>query len=109
MKRFQSFFNSLVTIIALAGCASLAAAAPIDELVAAARKEGVIEFLAPSTFGPQGAQSLAEAFNRKYNLNIRLSLEDGPETLTHDGVVVRYQHTHLIAHLASPCPQQVYL
>src|SRR3989338_6391248 len=73
MKRFQSFFNSLVTIIALAGCASLAAAAPIDELVAAARKEGVIEFLAPSTFGPQGAQSLAEAFNRKYNLNIRLN------------------------------------
>ena len=73
MKRFQSFFNSLVTIIALAGWASLAAAAPIDELVAAARKEGVIEFLAPSTLGPQGAQTLAEAFNKRYSLNIKLN------------------------------------
>lgn len=50
-------------------------AAPLGELVAAAKKEGVIEFYAPSTLTPQGAQSLSEAFNKKYNLNIRLNYD----------------------------------
>jgi iron(III) transport system substrate-binding protein len=48
-------------------------AAPLDELVVAAKKEGVINFHAPSNLGPQGAQALGTAFNKKYNLNIKLN------------------------------------
>ncbi len=49
-----------------------AGAAPIDDLVASARKEGALEFYAPSTLTPQGAQALAEAFNKKYALRTQL-------------------------------------
>jgi len=48
-------------------------AAPIDDLVAAAKKEGVIELLAPSTTGDKGAQALGAAFNKKYGLNIKIN------------------------------------
>src|SRR5262245_62267941 len=48
-------------------------AAPLDDLVAAARKEGVIELLAPSTTGDKGAQALGSAFNKKYGLNIKIN------------------------------------
>ena len=48
-------------------------AAPIDDLVAAAKKEGVLELLAPSTTGDKGAQALGNAFNRKYGLNIKIN------------------------------------
>lgn len=51
----------------------LALAAPIDDLVAAAKKEGVIELLAPSTTGDKGAQALGAAFNKKYGLNIKMN------------------------------------
>ncbi len=50
-----------------------AIAAPIDDLVAAAKKEGVIEFLAPSTLGPKGSQALGEAFNKKYGLSVKMN------------------------------------
>jgi iron(III) transport system substrate-binding protein len=49
------------------------AAAPIDDLVAGAKKEGVLELLAPSTLGPQGAQALAAGFNKKYALSIQVN------------------------------------
>jgi iron(III) transport system substrate-binding protein len=45
-------------------------AAPIDDLIANARKEGTIDFNAPSTVSPAGVQKLGEAFNKKYGLNI---------------------------------------
>jgi iron(III) transport system substrate-binding protein len=48
-------------------------AAPIDDLVAAAKKEGVIELLAPSTTGDKGAQALGAAFNKKYGLSIKIN------------------------------------
>lgn len=48
-------------------------AAPIDELVAAAKKEGVLELLAPSSTGPAGVQALGNAFNKKYGLNIKVN------------------------------------
>lgn len=48
-------------------------AVPVDELVAAAKKEGVIELLAPSTTGDKGAQALGNAFNKKYGLNIKVN------------------------------------
>ena len=47
-------------------------AAPVDDLVAAAKKEGTIELYAPSTLTPEGAQALGQAFNKKYNLNIKV-------------------------------------
>jgi iron(III) transport system substrate-binding protein len=43
----------------------------MDQLVAAAKKEGTFELLAPSTLGPQGAQALGAAFNQKYAINIK--------------------------------------
>jgi iron(III) transport system substrate-binding protein len=50
-----------------------ALAAPIDDLIAAARKEGVLELLAPSTTGDKGAQALGAAFNKKYGLSIKIN------------------------------------
>jgi iron(III) transport system substrate-binding protein len=47
-------------------------AAPLDDLVAAAKKEGSIEFLGPSTLGPKGAQAIGDAVNKKYGLSIKL-------------------------------------
>src|SRR6266540_2718953 len=47
--------------------------APVDDLIAGAKKEGVIEFYGPSTLGPEGAKELAGAFNKKYGLNIKLN------------------------------------
>jgi hypothetical protein len=47
-------------------------AAPLDDLVAGAKKEGQIELYAPSTLTPQGAQALGDAFNKKYGLNTRV-------------------------------------
>jgi len=52
--------------------AQSAFAAPMDDLVAAAKKEGTFEFYAPSTLKPQGAQALNAAFNKKYGLNTKL-------------------------------------
>ena len=48
-------------------------AAPIDDLIAAAKKEGVLEVLAPSTTGEKGAQALGAAFNKKYGLNVKVN------------------------------------
>lgn len=49
-----------------------AGAAPIDELIKVAKQEGTIEFYAPSTLTPQGAQALNAAFNKRYGLNIKM-------------------------------------
>src|ERR1041385_3250715 len=49
-----------------------AVAAPIDDLIKAAKQEGTLEFYAPSTLTPQGAQAIGTAFNKKYGLNIKL-------------------------------------
>jgi len=68
MKR--GFFLGCVLIF---GNSDLALAAPIEDLAAAAKKEGVIELLAPSTTGEKGAQALGEAFNKKYGLNIKIN------------------------------------
>src|SRR3990170_2186061 len=74
MKRIRLRFlvAGLVGLAAVAGSAQRAPAAPIDDLVAAAKKEGTIDFYAPSTLTPEGAQKLNEAINKKYGLNIKL-------------------------------------
>ena len=58
----------MVILLAQAGMA-----APIDDLIAGAKKEGMLELYAPSTLTPEGAQRLGEAFNKKYGLNIKLN------------------------------------
>jgi iron(III) transport system substrate-binding protein len=47
--------------------------AALEDLIAAAKKEGVIELLAPSTMGAKGAQALGDAFNKKYGLSVRVN------------------------------------
>jgi iron(III) transport system substrate-binding protein len=44
----------------------------MDQLIAAAKKEGELELLAPSTLGPQGAQALGAGFNKKYGVNVKV-------------------------------------
>jgi iron(III) transport system substrate-binding protein len=63
----------LVVLFLMFGNLRLALATPLEDLVAAAKKEGVIELLAPSTTGEKGAQALGGAFNKKYGLNIKIN------------------------------------
>ncbi len=72
MKR-TGFFLLVFSILSLELCWSPpGAASPINDLVAAAKKEGVLDLYAPSTLGPEGAQKLGDAFKQKYNLNTKL-------------------------------------
>jgi iron(III) transport system substrate-binding protein len=65
--------------LSLLGCCLILAtpgftlASPIEELIAAAKKEGVIDLLAPSTMGEKGALALGDAFNKKYGLNTKMN------------------------------------
>jgi iron(III) transport system substrate-binding protein len=63
----------LLGLLLLLGNRPFALATPLEDLVAAAKKEGVIELLAPSTTGEKGAQALGNAFNKKYGLNIKIN------------------------------------
>ena len=63
----------LLALFLLFGNLQSVLAAPLDDLVAAAKKEGVLELLAPSTTGDKGAQALGAAFNKKYGLNIKIN------------------------------------
>lgn len=68
------WWNGLMMLVLTASLVvwpSLANAAPIDDLIAAAKKEGAVEFFAAGTLGAEGAQKLGEAFNKKYGLNIK--------------------------------------
>lgn len=69
LRRLSSCLALLVTIVVWT---SSGLAAPIDDLIKGAKQEGTIEFYAPSTLTPQGAQAVAAAFNKKYGLNIKL-------------------------------------
>jgi iron(III) transport system substrate-binding protein len=63
----------LLGLFLLLGNRQFALSTPLEDLVAAAKKEGVIELLAPSTTGEKGAQALGNAFNKKYGLNIKIN------------------------------------
>jgi len=65
-----------------------AGSSKLDELIAGAKKEGVIEFYGPSTLGPQGAQALAAAFNKKYGLNVKLGYSPSGNMTRDTGKVV---------------------
>ena len=63
----------IVALLILVISCPPAQAAPIDDLIAGAKKEGVIELYAPSTLTPEGAQRLGEAFNKKHGLNLKVN------------------------------------
>lgn len=63
---------AVAVVVSLASTGYSAFASPVDDLVAAAKKEGTLEFYAPSTLTPQGSQALAEVFNKKYGLGTRV-------------------------------------
>jgi iron(III) transport system substrate-binding protein len=62
---------SVVAAVCLSLEPSQGSAAPIDDLIAAAKKEGAVEFFAAGTLGAEGAQKLGDAFNKKYGLNLK--------------------------------------
>ena len=72
MTMIKNFGLGLLALtIALVGVGS-AIAGPVEDLVAAAKKEGVLEIYGPSTLGPDGAKALGDAFNKKYGLNVKV-------------------------------------
>ena len=72
MRRIKCFVTCLLGLIAFLGSADWVQAAAIDQLVASAKKEGTVDFLAPSSWPPKGVGILGEAFNKKYGVNIKL-------------------------------------
>ena len=72
MKRLNRCSSSFLAAALIAAWSTVGAAAPIDDLIKSAKQEGTIEFYAPSTLTPQGAQAIGAAFNKKYGLNIKL-------------------------------------
>jgi iron(III) transport system substrate-binding protein len=67
----ETLLAFLATAILL-GLSGIAAAGAIEDLVAAAKKEGAMEFYAPSSITPQGAEELRAAFNKKYGVTTKL-------------------------------------
>ena len=72
MNQWRFNGSCITALFIVVGSIQTARGAAIDELVAGAKKEGVIELYAPSTLTPQGAQRLGEAFNKQYGLNLKL-------------------------------------
>lgn len=72
MKNLRFSVMVVVVLLTLVGWAGTAVAAPIDDLIATAKKEGTLELYAPSTLTPKGAKTLSKAFNKKYGLNIKV-------------------------------------
>lgn len=72
MKRLRFSAAVLLAGMVWLAWACAVSGAPIDDLIAGAKKEGTIEFYAPSTLTPQGAQAVIAAFNKKYGLSIKL-------------------------------------
>ena len=77
MRLKKVFVTGFLNIFLLPLWGHGAFAASPDQLVAAARNEGAIEFYATSNLTPMGAQELWEAFNKKYRLNIALNYTAG--------------------------------
>jgi iron(III) transport system substrate-binding protein len=76
-KRMKNSLTKLagfaVGLMALAAWTHVGFAATVDDLIAGAKKEGVIDFYGPSTLGPDGAQAIVSAFNKKYGLNVKVN------------------------------------
>jgi iron(III) transport system substrate-binding protein len=73
MTRLKTLSAAMLGTLLACAMPRIALAAALDDLIAGAKKEGVIEMHAPSTLGPDGAQALAAGFNKKYGLNIKMN------------------------------------
>lgn len=72
MRTLKRMPIGFLTLLLAVGWSSFVQAGGMNDLIAGAKKEGVIEFYGPSTLTPQGAEALGEAFNKKYGLSIAL-------------------------------------
>ena len=70
MRSLRLLYLGLTVVFAVFQWFAIATAAPLDDLIAAARKEGTLDFYGPSTLKAEGAQAIAQAFNKKYATNI---------------------------------------
>ena len=88
MSRFGLSVAGPLVLVVLFGLVSQGVSAPLDELIAAAKKDGVVEFYGPSPLGPQGSQALGQAFNKKYGLNITVNYHPSANMTQEVGKVV---------------------
>lgn len=72
MRSLRLLYTGMIAALAALQWLSVIHAAPLDELVAAAKKEGNLNFYGPSTLKPEGAQSLAQALNQRYGTSINI-------------------------------------
>ncbi|MBI3000814.1 MAG: extracellular solute-binding protein [Deltaproteobacteria bacterium] len=72
MKRAGLFWIISLALSLCFAWAGGARAAAMDQLVAGAKKEGAVEFLAPSSWPPKAVEMLGEAFDKKYAFHIKL-------------------------------------
>lgn len=73
MRPLRLAFSVMTAVLVLFLWLALAPAAPLDDLVAAANKEGTLNFYGPSSLKPDGAQAFAQAFNKKYGSKITVN------------------------------------
>ena len=66
----QSFLVPFLLLTLFLGNGLAAAPANVKDVVAAAKKEGVLEFYAPTQVEERGARRLNAAFNRKHGLSV---------------------------------------
>lgn len=72
MQSLRLLFSGITAALVVLQWLSLAPAAPLDDLIAAAKKEGTLDFYGPSTLKADGAQAFSQAFNKKYGTNINV-------------------------------------
>lgn len=73
MKKSRFLLSCFAAMLVLTYWVYHAPAASLEDLIAAAAKEGTINFYGPSSMKPEGAQAVARAFNKKYGLSIKLN------------------------------------
>jgi iron(III) transport system substrate-binding protein len=83
-------FLMAITFLLLLGVppSGSVSATTLEELVAAAKQEGVVDLYAPSSLTPLGAKALGAAFNKKYDIEIRLNYNPGSSFTRDVGKVV---------------------
>jgi ABC-type Fe3+ transport system substrate-binding protein len=65
--------TAILTSLFLFAAACPSFAAELGALIAGAKREGTINLHAPSALGPEAAQELGRAFNKKYGLSLKLN------------------------------------
>lgn len=88
MKQPRCFATTVLVLIVLMSWGRFGWAVAMEELVAAAQKEGTFDMYAPSSLTPQGAKALVEAFNSKYKLEIKVNYHPGSSFTRDVGKVV---------------------